>query len=308
MQREFKHKITKDIVKEFPTTNSYFHSNTIGTIYYIPKKIVELGNDWEEINNKLEYQILKFKVKNDFFKIIGLTKGDIIDYRYVDCVHQWKLPRGNWDGYCINDIENNNLECILNKAFDIYSIRRISDNEIFTIGDDINHLQEINKLSKKIIDIILRNDIILFTFNDNCIKSIMLKNAIKVTTTEDKLTFYPAFIDTSENFILPKKWAILRTKENYKVINEWFNRKFNDTYVGYLTFIHSEPVGIGKYYNCVYKDGTKDKDFTEITFDQFKKYVLGKDNDIITETKSLFSNEQLNEINEIINKKLKELE
>ena len=78
-------------------------------------------------------------------------------------------------------------------------------------------------------------------------------------------------IQESDNFVLPEKWYCKRTKENSKILNEWNNRKYN-------TGAFCE-----KGEGCMFSDKnystfnlTNYGDYQEITFDQFKKYVLNK--------------------------------
>jgi len=79
-------------------------------------------------------------------------------------------------------------------------------------------------------------------------------------------------------FILPEKWCVLRNEENYTVLNKWCNENnlLGEIY-HYVDknkiLIHSEtPINSWNHYKrfC----NLKDDSFTEITFDQFQKYVL----------------------------------
>ena len=78
-------------------------------------------------------------------------------------------------------------------------------------------------------------------------------------------------IQGSDNFVLPEKWYCKRTKENSKILNEWNNKKYDSH-----AFCER---GEG----CMFSDKnysgtnlTNYGDYQEITFDQFKKYVLNK--------------------------------
>jgi len=88
---------------------------------------------------------------------------------------------------------------------------------------------------------------------------------------------------------LPKKWCIKRTSETAKVINEWFNKKYN--YEHYFTtsgFVYSENV-CGSFNSpkaSFQEKAPNHDDFTEITFDQFKKWIL-KDDDRTESRKEL---------------------
>jgi len=72
-------------------------------------------------------------------------------------------------------------------------------------------------------------------------------------------------------FQLPEKWEILRTPDNAKVINDWMNRHHNAFGKDY---VYEDLHG---YVNNFNKTKCKEG-FTEITFKQFKKYVLKQDN------------------------------
>ena len=75
-----------------------------------------------------------------------------------------------------------------------------------------------------------------------------------------------------DEFVLPEKWQILRTPENYAIVNEWMNKHHNLTpgVHGY----YSSSAGYANNFNI-----TKiDEGSTEITFEQFKEYVLKENN------------------------------
>lgn len=99
-------------------------------------------NFWEEVIEK-EYEILSFYAKN----IAG--KGD----NYIDPDFIWKKQSKNkwarWSEkrfctvpYTLEQISNHN-------NYGIHSIKRLSDNEIFTIGDKVSY-SEIHKYDFKI--------------------------------------------------------------------------------------------------------------------------------------------------------------
>ena len=68
--------------------------------------------------------------------------------------------------------------------------------------------------------------------------------------------------------MLPEKWFVIRTKENAKVLNEWENgrRKHEAAFLNDKAYFFSD-----KNYHC---QQVETKDYTEITFDQFKQYIL----------------------------------
>jgi len=85
-------------------------------------------------------------------------------------------------------------------------------------------------------------------------------------------------VEVKDNFILPEKWCVLRNEENHKILNKWCNENhlIGERYSytdNTKNLIYSEkPNNSWTEYKrfCNIIDNT----FTEITFDQFKKYVL----------------------------------
>ena len=75
------------------------------------------------------------------------------------------------------------------------------------------------------------------------------------------------FVVIEPEFVLPEKWCILRTGNNYNIINKWFqDNNLGKPYMnyGYIWELNND------YYTYLTKPGHR----TEITFEQFKKYVL----------------------------------
>ena len=127
--KKFKHKKTGHI---FEQDGSYYNRPKHECI---PAWLVEDSNDWEEIIEK-DYEILSYYAKN----IAG--KGDT----YVDPTYIWKQKSlGQWSRFYDNQFHTGpySTEAITNhNGYGIHSIRRISDGEIFTIGDNITYNNE----------------------------------------------------------------------------------------------------------------------------------------------------------------------
>ncbi len=91
-------------------------------------------------------------------------------------------------------------------------------------------------------------------------------------------SFTPEDLELYDEFVLPEKWCILRNKDNHVIINNYLNRlsgfngAFDNRYYIYLE--SSIPSKYGAP-SCI------PEGYTEITFEQFKKYVL-KENDMTT--------------------------
>lgn len=78
---------------------------------------------------------------------------------------------------------------------------------------------------------------------------------------------------------LPKKWFIIRNKENHKVLNEYNNKEYN-TNNAYLddtaTMFSDKPYHGGNCSNKAILDG-----YQKITFEQFKRYVLNEQSESV---------------------------
>lgn len=66
--------------------------------------------------------------------------------------------------------------------------------------------------------------------------------------------------------MIPEKWRVLRTNDNYKVLNAWENAKIsrNGAYLSESAWFYSD-----RPYDSIIYSG-----YREITFEEFKKYVL----------------------------------
>jgi hypothetical protein len=80
-------------------------------------------------------------------------------------------------------------------------------------------------------------------------------------------------LDFEGSFVLPEKWCIKRTVENCEVINDYLNKKYDyQAYFSKHGYIYSQPI------NGTSLGSMGDEiifGFTEITFEQFKQYVMG---------------------------------
>lgn len=115
--------------KHKPTGKLYYKTD-IGTYllteaphgFQIPKNIVESGNDWELVVEK-DYEILSFKHKdnpnNDFSGVL-----------------MWYRTDGGMFT-CLNHAQNFEENLLNNIDYCIHSVKRLSDGEIFTVGDKL---------------------------------------------------------------------------------------------------------------------------------------------------------------------------
>lgn len=71
--------------------------------------------------------------------------------------------------------------------------------------------------------------------------------------------------------MLPEKWCVKRTEDNYSVLNEWNNSIYGEGSACNrdIAYMYSD-----KTYQC---GSNYYKDYTEITYDDFLKYVIKKE-------------------------------
>lgn len=126
--REFRHKQTSYQAQQLPNGD---YDVTFGII---PRCFIEASNDWEEISIPNDYEILSFKVRTKWFFKLGI--GDVVNCKIENNTYKWKLPNGNWDFYSYFSTSES-LCVLLDKVFDIHSVKRLSDDVVFTIGDKV---------------------------------------------------------------------------------------------------------------------------------------------------------------------------
>jgi hypothetical protein len=91
--------------------------------------------------------------------------------------------------------------------------------------------------------------------------------------TEITFEQFKKYVLKEPEFVLPKKWYIAITPDNSKVINDWKIKQEYHSPIGEHTKYVSENGA--SYLSKVFFGN-----YTEITFEQFKKYVLKKENEI----------------------------
>lgn len=106
--------------------------------HYISPNIEEYPEFWEEIIKK-DYEILSLIFIKDDNWLHDLKRGQIVKCRSHRNGHlEFETSKG-WDAY--SGVQG--FQGILSEAFSIYSVKRLSDGEIFTIGDKITTKGEV---------------------------------------------------------------------------------------------------------------------------------------------------------------------
>lgn len=131
--RKFKHIPTNAIYKEIKTNSLYNRYQGLGTTF-APQSIVEAegSKDWEEIFDKPEYTILSFYSLTP--ASVNLGKPDP-DYIWKKCSNKHNMWARFVDGKFVT-VAFTFTDILANKNYAIHSVRRESDGEVFTIGDN----------------------------------------------------------------------------------------------------------------------------------------------------------------------------
>jgi len=88
----------------------------------------------------------------------------------------------------------------------------------------------------------------------------------------DMKEVYELFPDEKpKEFVLPEKWCIY-IDNDYSVVKPWFDEKLKRNVKGLASYWHFPEI---RFNVCT--TSKKDSDYTEITFEQFKKYVINEE-------------------------------
>lgn len=201
------------LIKEYPggpkipitvfKNGNYYQSNFIidnVQHFHQPLSIVENNSEyWQEIT-KPEYTILSFYRKSDnmvFFMSIGESYG--VKYKRKDSAFLYSLEefttksKGNWT-----------------EEFEIYQVRRESDDEVFTIGD--TYITKVNRKVRTIKLIFLNEGSICIhdspeIFEEfDCELHHLIKSKQPLFTTEDGVDIYD---DSLTPYCVDTFWTII---------------------------------------------------------------------------------------------------
>lgn len=134
---------------------------------FIPKELIEDSNDWELVK---DYTILSFKDKDK-------------DNGYI-----YMKSNGDWYEYEIGMLTLE--QCLNNKKLCIYSVRRESDGEVFTIGDTIINTNLHEAPEVKIDNFFMLNDLIYANEKNGTKCDNLLENIKKVKPKEWEITAF----------------------------------------------------------------------------------------------------------------------
>jgi len=171
--RKFKHKITNHIAEEDDRKAGIYNISGMNTHTILPKEWIENSNDWQKISEK-DYEILSFRqdVQITDLWLPDRNKGE-----------------GYWSrgGYMTNPYTTNQI--LNHEMYEIYSVKRLSDGEIFTIGDTFKPINSIHHNCNILNDISIKDDNVIFNGYINGLKY-WSKVKQPLFTTEDGVDIF----------------------------------------------------------------------------------------------------------------------
>lgn len=219
--------------------------------YYIrPERLYQLKDI-----KKDEVLILGFGKEKNTYKIpINYHKSNFYGGKNAGDWHKAKLEE--------IPVENLSNEELLEIAKQYYPVgtkfKSPVSGQIFTVAKNSHRLAD-----NFIVDVLEEYKINNYK---GCLFRVKTKEWAEIISTTQEV---------KDDFVLPEKWCIRITNDNYKELNNYFDRGYS--FKQYIrSFIHVFNNNF-QYY------GYQSFEYTEITTEQFKKYVLGEN--LIVKTK-----------------------
>ncbi len=195
--KKFKHKKTGNVAEK--RGDIYYFPNSWGGSY-LPKDFIENTKDWEEVVKK-DFEILSLSDKRNQFPIFNLISGCS---PVTGALHP-EINLSDWN---------------------IHSIKRLSDSEIFTVGDDV--ISKNCAVPNKILSIELINDKIrLYPRNSYYNLEDVRKVKQKLFITEDGVEIFEGDTVWHINLNTNKEpySSIVKYTEPFTPVRELFSTK-----------------------------------------------------------------------------------
>lgn len=217
--KKFKHIITERVA--YPFTTSVGRGNyTTHEGGVIPAEFIENSKDWVEIT-KPEYTILSFKYKNHDPRWSGI----------------WNLNGKFYVSTADNECVQTLNEFLEDSSYEIHSVRRLSDNVEFKVGDIIKHKTLAIWGTGEIKEFLLTDNLYFYTltkFNGNCgIPFNMAKKVEKLFTTEDGVHIYlqdnVTYFEVGNNLLINTVVIDVKEHKHFDFVkrNSYMNKIFS---------------------------------------------------------------------------------
>jgi len=202
--KKFKHKKTGDIAELISNSGYKLAQSTVGLI---PLEYIENSSDWEEIvENIKNYQILSFSYPKAWDADLATLHDDGL---YKRNKSSWR-----WD---LNSLLNVGTS-VKSGDIKIHSVKRLNDDEVFTIGDRCKKgiITEFG-----ILELHDESSMLVIEFDDKCcttdLNSDWCSKLQPLFTTEDDVDVYEG-------------------DKYFRVISNWSTQQENTIYFGEYTY------------------------------------------------------------------------
>lgn len=209
-------KWTDELVKEFVSCNSDGRFMTVDFF----KKAKAISNKMkqefmQELMNNIEPE-KNWQIRAYYCDWAG--KKDVVFIRIMQ--DSYTLFTTEIDGR----IYSYTQECLLGEGAKIHSVRRLSDGEVFTIGDKVESVNRFYKGTWKIAEFIAANDMIYVTGDNQAVNLFAIKKYQKqpLLTTEDGKDIY----EGDEYWFVSDQYHLLHqiTANNYLIERNKYKR------------------------------------------------------------------------------------
>lgn len=86
--------------------------------------------------------------------------------------------------------------------------------------------------------------------------------------------------------MLPEKWFVVRNEQNYVILNNWNNNRYNNNRLDAVNKDFAKMFSDKKYICTI--DRKEDRNYIEISFRQFMNEVIKQSNTEINESYSIY--------------------
>lgn len=207
-----------------------------------------------------EYEILSLKCKIKILTDTPVEVGQIVNAKIIDGIIKWEYKPRFWDGYPRSCGEDS-LKLTL-RSFDIYSIKRLSDGEVFTIGDKVKFMNWSDYLS--IDKFTISSNILYFHIKDtkytcdysNWGNFIKAKNPL--FKTEDGVDIFEGDDIHCVGLIHYRYYNAKATTTNFKTYHNLNNKCFSTKEIAEEYILRYKPcLSVMDVHNIMYNQGLK---------------------------------------------------
>jgi len=164
--------------------------------------------------NRKAYKVLSIKERHGMQRTLRVEDFDLTTGAYIE----------SYEGADKFNSEKDRIEYIL-ESFNIYSVKRLSDGEVFTIGDTVEFFHGASKITGFVIDDLWMGDMVVNGERDNesiAITSVYHVDPEPIFTTDDGVDIYEGdiFYEVTEDGVHKVELEDTSTEDLYETFLE----------------------------------------------------------------------------------------